>query len=119
MTMSVTGGACIPIKTSPLSTPPQIALPSVQVWASVDGKAAVAANIRNLAIFPPSALPVSYYPDQSYPSGFALVSGGSLVGVVALPAQYTVSFDLYPTADGTTWRSILRLTAEDSPANSP
>jgi hypothetical protein len=31
--------------------------------------------------------------------------------VVSLPAAYTVSFDLYPTADGTGWRSIIYLTA--------
>ena len=44
------------------------------------------------------ALPVSYYPASSYTDGFMLSKGNKL-GVVSLPAAYTVSFDLYPTAD--------------------
>ena len=60
-------------------------------------------------------LPVSYYPVSSYATGFSL-SKGNMVGVVSLPASYTLSFDLMPTADGTTWRSIVLLTATGVPS---
>ena len=50
--------------------------------------------------YTPAALPSSYYPASSYASGFTLTQG-NLVGVVSLPASYTLSFDLFPSADGT------------------
>ena len=52
----------------------------------------------------PEPLPVSYYP-----SGFTLTHG-NLVGVVALPSAYVVSFDVFPTSDADNdWQSLLSL----------
>ena len=110
MTLGVTGGVTIPTMSVAFATPAQTTWPSVQVYAADPWYDAAAAKIRNLVIAPPAALPVSYYPASSYPTGFTIYEG-NLVGVVSLPAAYTVSFDLFPTADGTTWRNIVQLTA--------
>jgi hypothetical protein len=41
---------------------------------------------------------VSYYPTSSYSSGVALLQG-NLIGIVSLPSQYILSFDIFPTSD--------------------
>ena len=57
----------------------------------------------------PEPLPVSYYP-----SGFTLTHG-NLVGVVALPSAYVVSFDVFPTSDADNdWQSLLSLGTTNS-----
>jgi hypothetical protein len=50
----------------------------------------------------------------SYPNGFALTAG-NLVGVVTLPVQYTVSFDLMFTSNPTAFSNILLLSSASSP----
>ena len=102
-----TGSLVVPVIQTTIPTPSQQTWPSVQVYASDSIYSTASAKIRNLAIVPPAALPVSYYPSSSFPSGFIL-SAGNLVGVVALPAQYTVSFDLFHNSrvsslSGPTW----------------
>ena len=84
--------------------------PSVYVYVSDPWEVAAAAKIRNLVIAPPAALPVSYYPASSYADGYTL-SASNLLGVVSLPAAYTVSFDLYPTAIRSVWSNIIHLSA--------
>jgi hypothetical protein len=90
----------------------------VEIFVSNPWDASASANIRNLHIGSASAnirnlhigsasLPVSYYPKIS---GFNITSG-NLVGVVALPAQYFLCFDLFLTANGTNLANIIHLTA--------
>ena len=110
MTLSVTGAITIPTATATFPVPLQQTWPSVGLYASSPWEETAAAEIRNLVVAPPAILPVRYYPSSSYASGFILTSG-NLIGVIALPAQYTVSFDLMPTADGSGYRSIVHLTA--------
>lgn len=64
-----------------------------------------------------SILPLSYYPSTTYPNGYQLAQS-NLVGVLALPSSYVITFDIYPTADGTGWRSILHLTGNGQDYNS-
>jgi hypothetical protein len=110
MTLTVTGGLTSPTQSTVFPTPVQQTWSSVQVYASNPANIAAAAKIRNLVIVPPAALPVSYYPTASFSSGVTLAQS-NLVGVVALPAQYTVRFDLYPTADNSDYRNIIHLSA--------
>ena len=65
-------------------------------------------TVRNLLIAPID-IPRTFALTNKF-SEFTLTQD-NLVGVVALPSSYTVSFDLYPTVDGTDYRSILHLTA--------
>ena len=55
-------------------------------------------------------LPVNYYPSTIFSSGFILKSN-NLVGVVALPSSYVITFDLFPTLDSSECRNIIHLTA--------
>ena len=58
-----------------------------------------------------TALPVSYYPSSFYPNGFALAAAPNLIGVLALPAAFTVSLDLMCTVAGSGWRNVLLLSS--------
>ena len=115
MAVSVLGAVTIPTQSSVISVDCQ-AWPIVQVCASSSSNLPATGMIRNLAILTPAALPVSYYPADSYPSGLTLYQG-NLVCVVALPSTYTLSLDLFPTADGTGWRDIIHLTATGGDAD--
>ena len=108
MVMAIAGPVTFSVPVA-LSTPVQSTWPTVYVYASDPWYPAPTAQIRNLVIAPPTALPASFYPASSYASGFTL-SKGNLVGVVSLPVSYKVSFDLNPTAVGSGWRNIIHLT---------
>lgn len=53
----------------------------------------------------PTPLPAIFYKAKS-----EALTAGNLVGTVSLPQVYEVSFEVFPTADSTKWRSILHLT---------
>ena len=116
MTASVSGAINLPARSTVFSKPNLNSWPNVQVFCSDPWHLPGAANIRNLYInsFPavlstPATAPVTYWPTTSFPNGRAFFAGDYL-GTVALPPSYSLSWDMYPTADGADWRNVLLLT---------
>ena len=81
---------------------------NVMVYASFPWNVGAIAKIRNLAIVEKESLPFRFYFNNC--PGFKLFQG-YFVGLVSLPGQFTVSFNLLPKAVGSGWRNIIRFAA--------
>ena len=82
--------------------------PKVFVYGSDPWNPAAPAEIRKFEVSAPLNLPVAFFSGES---GFNLTTC-NLIGLVALPSKYTVSFELKTRADRRTgWRNIIQLAA--------
>lgn len=118
MHIRITGGLELPTMTIPIhpviysaSAP----APVIRIYAASPWTDAANARIKNVVIAPIAhvptryaGLPVTYFPN---PAGTRLQQQATqnMVGTIALPAQYVVSFDIYPTANGRGWRNIMHI----------